>query len=433
MYTKRFSSAICLLIVILLLAACAPTAPAATEAKGGKTIVIYMEDDFIRDSYTDFYKAYEEATGNTVKAILVPKDQYVQNLTVALNGNQQIDVLYMNGQDVRSLASKGVICEMRNRVNYWDRFNQSAIDQFTYGGKIFAVPTNAGNTSGVYYNKELLDKYQLPVPKTFEDLVAIRDVLAADDISVFAFGGASKYMWPMWYFDAFAQTSGGKSIERTVEVLQGNAKFTDPDFVAAMRVLEKFGKEGLFQAGFNGAEQAQGNAVFTAGKSALFFGGTWEVDGFRKAGLERDKLGVTAFPIVVSGSKSQQTGSAAGAAMSLNCKIDPENEAAALQLIDYLSSDAKVLELSTLDNTAMSPNKNFAPKTADPLYTNVINQELAPTTVTFLDWIWPPEVVTAFQNEIQAVVGGQTTSEEAMDRIQAVLDQLIEGGYSFGS
>jgi ABC-type glycerol-3-phosphate transport system substrate-binding protein len=119
--------------------------------------------------------------------------------------------------------------------------------------------------------------------------------------------------------------------------------------------------------------------------------------------------------------------------MSLNSKIDPANEAAALQLIDYLSSDVKVLELSTLDNTAMSPNKNFAPKTADPLYTNVINKELAPTTVTFLDWIWPPEVVTAFQNEIQAVVGGQTTSEEAMDRIQAVLDDLIEGGYSFGS
>jgi raffinose/stachyose/melibiose transport system substrate-binding protein len=432
MYTKRFYSLIWLLIASILLSACAAAAP-ATEAEGGKTIVIFMEDDFIRDSYTDFYKAYEQATGNTVKAILVPKDQYVQNLTVALNGNQQIDVLYMNGQDVRSLAAKGVICEMGNRVNYWDRFNQSAIDQFTYGGKIYAVPTNAGNTSGVYYNKELLDKYQLPVPKTFEDLVAMRDVLAPEDISVFAFGGASKYMWPMWYFDAFAQTSGGKSIERTVEVLQGKAAFTDTDFVAAMQVLENFGKEGLFQAGFNGAEQAQGNAVFTSGKAALFFGGTWEVDGFRKAGLEGDKLGMTAFPIVASAAKSQQTGSAAGAAMSLNCKINPENEKAALELIAYLSSDAKVLELSALDKTAMSPNKNFAPETADPLYTNIINKELAPTTVTFLDWIWPPEVVTAFQNEIQAVVGGQTTAEEAMTRIQEVLDQLIEEGYRFES
>ena len=399
--------------------------------EGGKTIVIYMEDDFIRDSYTDFYKDYEEATGNTVKPILVPKDQYVQNLTVALNGNQQIDVLYMNGQDVRSLAGKGVILEMGGLVDYWDRFNQSAIDQYTYGGKTYGVPTNGGNTSGVYYNKEILNNYNLSVPATFEDLVAMRDVLKADGISVFAFGGASKYMWPMWYFDVFAQTSGGKSIERTIEVLSGSAKFTDEDFVSAMQILQRFGEEELFQDGFNGAEQAQGNAVFTAEKAALFFGGTWEIDGFRKAGLEGDKLGITSFPVVVDGAQSQQTGSAGGAAMSLCSSIDPENEQAALELIDYLSSDVKILELSVLDGTAMAPNKNFVPEQADPLYPDTINTELAPTTVTFLDWIWPPEVVTAFQNEIQAVVGGQTTAQEAMDRIQNVLDDLFEGGYTF--
>ncbi len=43
------------------------------------------------------------------------------------------------------------------------------------------------------------------------------------------------YMWPVWFFTTFAQTTGNRSIERTVEILSGKGKFTDPDFVEATR------------------------------------------------------------------------------------------------------------------------------------------------------------------------------------------------------
>lgn len=406
---------------------------AATQPAEKKTIVIYMEDDFIRDSYTDFYKEFEDQNNAIVKPILVPKDKYVQSFMVAVNGGQQVDVLYMNGQDVRSFAAKGLITDMTDIVTFWDRFNSNAPDMFTFGGRKFAVPTNSGATSGVYYNKEILAKYSLQPPKTFADLVAMNKVLSKDGIATFAFGGASKYMWPMWYFDTFAQTSGGKSVDRTVEALQGKAKFTDPDFVEAMKVLESFGAENLYQKGFNGAEQAQGNAVFTAGKAALFFGGTWEVDGFRKAGMTADKLGIVPFPIVKDGAVSQQTGSAAGAGMSLYSKIAAENKDIALALVDYLSSDKKITELNKLANTAMAPNKAYIAEGADPLFTDSINKELVPSTVTFLDWIWAPEIVKEFQDGIQAVVGGKIKAEDEMAKIQKVYDDIVAKGYDFNA
>ncbi len=436
-----------ILIVVLLISAFAgcgaakpeeskPAAPAEEkkeEAKPAekKTVVLYMEDDFIRDSYKDFYKEFEDQNNATVKPILVPKDKYVQSFMVAANGGQEIDVLYMNGQDVRSFAKKGLIADMTGEVTFWDRFFDNAVEQFTFGGKKYAVPTNSGATSGVYYNKEILDKYGLQPPKTFEDLAAMNKVLSKDGISTFAFGGASKYMWPMWYFDTLAQTSGGKSVERTVEALQGKAKWTDPDFVEAMEALAKFGRENLFQKGFNGAEQAQGNAVFTSGKAALFFGGTWEIDGFRKAGLTGDKLGIVPFPVVKEGAVSQQTGSAAGAGMSFYSKIRPENKEIALKLIDYLSSDKKMTELNKLANTAMAPNKGYTAEGADPIFTGTVNKDLVPSTVTFLDWIWAPEIVKEFQDGIQAVVGGKISAADEMARIQKVFDDIKAKGYDF--
>lgn len=438
---KASSLVLCILLLVSSLVGCgggaadtpssAPTPSPTPTPASGQEIVIYMEDDFIRDSYTDFYKAYEEATGNTVKPILVPKDQYVQNLTTAINGGQQIDVLYMNGQDVRSMAERGVLTDMTDLVGYWDRFYTNAVDQFTFGGVRYAVPTNAGNTSGVYLNNDVLTKYGLEAPETYDDLLAMRDVLQADGVSVFSFGGASKYMWPMWYFCTFGQTSGGKAVERTEQILRGEAKFTDDDCVEAMALLGQFGADGLFQDGVNGAEQAQGNAVFSSGNAALFFGGTWEVNGFREAGLTDDKLGVAPFPILKDGASSHQTGSAAGAAMSLYSGIDPARREAALALIDYLSSDEKVQELSKLDNTAMAPNKNYTAEGADPLYTETINPILGPTTDAFLDWIWPPEIVTAFQDQIQAVVGGQISAADAMVQIQEAFDALVADGYTF--
>jgi ABC-type glycerol-3-phosphate transport system substrate-binding protein len=56
---------------------------------------------------------------------------------------------------------------------------------------------------------------------------------------------------------------------------------------------------------------------------------------------------------------------------------------------------------------------------------------MAPYMKIWLDWLWPPEVTTAFQEQIQMTVGQQTTPEEAVAAIQKVLDDLFEDGYNY--
>ena len=67
---------------------------------------------------------------------------------------------------------------------------------------------------------------------------------------------------------------------------------------------------------------------------------------------------------------------------------------------------------------------------ADPL-ARQLRDEFLPNTVTFLDWTWPQKIVTAFQEQIQAVTGQQTTPETAVQAVQKTYDDLVTGGYQF--
>jgi raffinose/stachyose/melibiose transport system substrate-binding protein len=362
-----------------------------------------------------------------------PDSQYRQNLAVAINGNQQVDVLLSNGQAVRGFVSKGLLDDLTSQVTYWDRFNESAIKQFTFNGKRYALAWADAASSGVYLNNDILKKYNLGPPKTYDDLLKMRDVLSKDKIAVFGFGGGTIYMWPMWYFCTHNQTSGNRSIERTEAALRGQAKFTDKDFVAAMEIIGRMGKDGLFNVGFNGMDTAQGYAVFTSGNAALFFGGTWCLSEFREAGMTGDKLGIVPFPVVVPGAKSEQTGDAGGPALSILKTLSAERKKAAVDLMDYIT-DLKRSQAywDKVENTVPKALKGYNPGSkADALIRQVVIPELVPTTVTFLDWIWPPEIVTAFQQQIQATAGGQTSAANAMAEIQKVFDNLVKSGYNF--
>jgi raffinose/stachyose/melibiose transport system substrate-binding protein len=240
----------------------------------------------------------------------------------------------------------------------------------------------------------------------------------------------------MWYFDILAQTTGNKSVERTVAALSGKAKFTDPDFVEAMKILGNFGKEGMFQPGFNGTDSDGGKTIFTSGKSLAFFGGTWEIAGFRKAGMDAKKMDMIPFPVVKAGAKSQQTGSAGAGAICLYSKIAPSQKALALKFVDYLSSDKGIENarkaLTAPGGFAFPATKSVKTNSTDALAPK-LQKEIMPTTVTFLDWIWAPEVTKAFQQDIQAVVGQQMSAEDAMKDVQKVFDGIVANGYNFNA
>ena len=60
-----------------------------------------------------------------------------------------------------------------------NQFLESVMEHVTYDGEIYAIPTVL-STQVAYYNKEIYDKFNLPIPKTHEEFIeglkTIRDL-----------------------------------------------------------------------------------------------------------------------------------------------------------------------------------------------------------------------------------------------------------------
>jgi raffinose/stachyose/melibiose transport system substrate-binding protein len=436
---KNKKKLVCALLVVLmvtsLFAGCSTTSTKSSSSttsssKAQKlTLTVYSMENLKAANVNDYFSDFEKQNNVTIKNITFQSAQFVQSFSVAMSAGAQADVLLLNGQDVRSFANNGLIDDLTTSVNYQNRFLPNAVSQYEFNGKLYALPWSGGNTSGVYYNKDILSKYKLQPPTTLADLVSDTSVLKKAGIATFAFGGGSIYMWPMWFMDVFQQTTGGKAVADTEATLAGTMKFTDPAYVQAMSILGELGTGNMFQTGFNGANSAAGETTFEANKAAFFFGGTWEIGTFTSAGMTN--IGVVPFPVVVNGATSGQVGAAGGGGAAIYSKAPAANKSMDLKLLDYVTSDAKAMQISNWDGDAYSPNTNAKLTQSNPLYTTV-NSNLVPSTFGFLDWIWPAALNTVIQQQIQAVTGGKTTAAAAMAAVQKEYNTEVSNGYVFG-
>lgn len=380
-------------------------------------------------------KAFEEKTGIKVNVHSYDSADFVQAFMVAANGGSPIDVMLLNGQDVRYFAKNGLIQDVSG-LPAKDRLSEAAVEQYTLDGKLYGIGAKGGNSSGVFVNLNVLEKYNAQPPATMQDMIDLNNKMKEDGLSFFGFGGGNKYMWPMWYFSCFAQTSGDP-IGRTEEILTGKAKFTDEDSVQAFAAIETLAKEGMFQAGFNGTDSDGGKAIFLNEQAAAFYGGTWEITGFVEAGM--DNLELIPFPIIKENAISIQTGNASDGAYTIYSKIDPARQSAAELFIDFVTSDDTITSFRTSevqdlrDYARVSCNKNVAmPENADSL-TMAQKEFLDTMTFTHLDWIYPPEITTALQDNLQSLTGLQITPEQAGNKMQEVMDKLLAEGYDYNT
>ncbi len=440
-FKKLVSLAVAVSITVSLLAGCGGGAVrdnTAAEPQQGKEqgeakasekkkLVFFGLNDF---DTPDFFKEFEEKNNVTVQKILQPSDKFKEAFIVAMNGGQQLDVGMINGQDVRSYATKGILADLTEDVKYLDRFYESSAKQYVINGKLYALPSVTIWNMCLFYNKDIFAKYNLQAPKTYEDVLTANRVLSQNGIASIAVGAANAYDLTNWFFVNYFQASGNKGMERTIETLRGKAKFTDPDYVEAMGYVQKYAKDGLFQKGFLGADSAARIAAFASGKTAMYYGGNWDITSLVKAGLKIESIGAVNWPQMKDGVKQQVSGTAAGAATCIYTKSARENKELSLKLIDYLTSDEMNMKCNQKMGTFLSTNKNVKIPGIDPL-NQQIQDELVPTVVTFLDWYWPPEVTKVFAEELQAVMAQKDTPEAAMEKVQKAFDDLVVKGYSY--
>ena len=347
-------------------------------------------------------------------------------LNNAVLAGDQIDVVLCAANPVNtSYARLGLISPVDELVaSMGDHFIDGAVSNFTVGGKVWGVPMSAVNVTTFFYNKDIFDAAGIAEPATYEEFVAAVPALTAAGVIPVVHQGKNAWMWPLYYMSSLSQTTGNTQLELVEATLKGEAKFTDAPSVEALKLAYGWVADGLLDPQSNELDEEAMKSVFYAGRAAAYFGGSWDVPGLTTNATFN--WGVFKFPKYES-----QPGTPVaygGAETGLCVASASKNPELAAQFIAYASEDAQAkLMLDPISPIATS-NKGV------PGVDTEIAKDLATylPTAKFLDWVWPRELSSTIQAEIQSMMGGSVTPEQAAANMQAKLDEMVAAGYVYG-
>jgi ABC-type glycerol-3-phosphate transport system substrate-binding protein len=396
------------------------SAPAKLDG-GGATFVVYGAEAPSHDADLKMLQSsFGDPNNLKIKLVSYTAGDFLTQFQNAVRSNTEVDGLLLNGQNVNFLQSKGLLAPIDGLVDT-SAIEAAAIDPFKIDGKLYAAGIGTLNTSMMAVNEDLVAKYGLTVPKTFDDIKADVAKLKGTGVSLFGFGGATTFQWPMWFMQMFQQTTNDQPIETTQKTLSGGQPdFTSAPYVQAMQKLKDLGASGAFEPGLIGTANTAAQADFLAGKSVLYWYGSWIISQFVQQA--KFKIDIAPFPSFVDGVTPRPTG-AVTEAVAVYSRVPADKKPFADAFVKYLTStegDAQVM--AAAPQGFELPATKGTPVEGQTALGQKVVTDYVPKTFTFLDWLWPAAVTTAFQQNIQAVVGQQKSPEAAMQDIQKAFE-----------
>ncbi|SFL25903.1 raffinose/stachyose/melibiose transport system substrate-binding protein [Paenibacillus sp. 1_12] len=232
------------------------------------------------------------------------------------------------------------IDEFLNSKPEWkNNFIPNALDGYTIDNKVYSVPMNLALSSFIFYNQAIFDKYNVKVPKTWDELKTAIDTFNKNNVIPMALGNKANWVAQSTIFSTIGDRVTGTEWFLKASA-QNGAKFTDPEFVKALSVLQDLGKSKAFQDGFNGIDENQMMQLFFQGKAAMFMDGGWAtanlVNNAPKEVL--DTTHITILPAIDGGKgEAQSTAGVVGTGLGVSKKLSGARKDAAMELFYALS------------------------------------------------------------------------------------------------
>ncbi|MBW5444448.1 extracellular solute-binding protein [Cohnella sp. CFH 77786] len=270
-----------------------------------------------------------------------------------------------------------------SKPQWRDGFIPHAFDGYTVDGQIYSVPMNLAPTSILYYNQALFDRYLVKVPQTWEELLAAVRIFNEHRVIPIALGNKANWVVQSTIFSTLAdRITGSEWFLKAVN--QDRAKFTDPQFIQALKLLQDFGKAGAFPTDFQLLDEHQMMQLFIDGKAAMFFNGGWAtsylVQNMPKEALAHTHLAI--MPSIPGGRGDPRSVSGVvGTGLGVNKNLEGAGKEAAMELFYALAGpegQAATLASSTLVSYRMEPDKERAHPLFLELYELMGNVRMSP-------------------------------------------------------
>ncbi|WP_308491711.1 ABC transporter substrate-binding protein [Microbacterium terrisoli] len=379
------------------------------------------------DPRTVLISAFEKAYPNIkVNLVSAPNDTDTNRatLTTQISGGGGPDV-YMG--DVIWPAQFGahqlaVPLSQYLPKSYWDTFAQGLVQGATYKNQVYGAPFFE-DQGFLYYRKDLLQKYNLPVPTTWEQLVTdAKKVQSAGAVKDgYVFQGAN-YEGATCNFMEFLADAGGTVLnsDQTKSTLDGAAADK------ALSFEQSLVTSGVSPKAESTYQETQSMNAFAAGDS-LFLRNWDYAYGQSQAAPSKviGKVGVAPMP-TFSGQPTPGYSNIGG----WNLYVNPhsKNIAADLTFIKWMTGNDAQTTLATQFSeipTNATVRASADVKKANPVLAIVSETKLVPRPAQTPDY---PQVSQAIYTAVNGVLAGSAQPKAAITKASGQINSALSGG-----
>jgi raffinose/stachyose/melibiose transport system substrate-binding protein len=355
----------------------------------------------------------------------VPQTNLDQRLQL-LAGQNGLPVMYSAGNApdlTKTLAESGNVLDFEEALTDLDAManvEPAAIStiEALYGG-FNALPFEY-NIEGIWYNKQLFADNGVEVPETWDELVSAAETF--DKAGVTAFSASGDQGWPLTRLigNYIFRDLGPDALAK---VADGDAKLTDPEYVAAAQAVADLGAAGYFGEGVGSIDMDTSTNEFMNGSAAMFYMGSWALSDFNDAERNQigaENIGFMPFPAVEGGAGDiSQIAANVGLPATFNAKSYDDNVGAWLGCIaeNYGSAALETQQ-------RVSGFKVNTPVADIPPLTQEVQDRIANTdqAVLWFEALFSTKATTTSQTNAAQLVTGNISAEEFMALVQSDLE-----------
>ena len=250
---------------------------------------------------------------------------------------QRTQILSGSGDDIVALSldfSEGML-----EQGLFEDLTDLVGDNFTFApedyvdGKIYYVPM-ATWYEGIYYNKDLFEKHNIELPKTYDELLDVCDKFTELGIKPYAIGAGTastllKHM--LGYVQAeYMLEEEGKEFNR--KFAKGEAKMADC-LTPYVQEWSEIAKRGHINSLHLGMDENQAPDEFVTGMAAMWSSGTWSYNSIKQ---KNPNLNFGLMPYLGSTPEKTSVVGSYGGVFTLNG--NSKNKEAARRVLEVIAS-----------------------------------------------------------------------------------------------
>ncbi|HYO30664.1 MAG TPA: extracellular solute-binding protein [Thermomicrobiales bacterium] len=384
-----------------------------------------LEDFYIYQAVARFQ---EQNPGVAVEIETIPGGSEMftkyRTASVAANGPDVMGMWsgsYMLGvRDFLEPMAPYFSAEERARITGWEAV---AADFRADSDEIYGVPAGSDGTSCIYCNLEMLAAAGVEPDgawrNSFDGFVGALDAIKATGVTPMALE-ENAIIWQILSWWQAQELGGAGGIGQLVS---GEANFSTPEMIGIVQNWQR-----LKDYTVPGAETMPGDAAFQ-----LFFGGqvamttaTFSVISNAREALG-DNLGMIKLPNI-SPEAPLQDGGIGGAGIAFIVSNYSEAKDEAVAFIKFLMSpEEQTLKAESGEGSLLNvTDVDAAGLYEDPLKQTQQEWANEPSTVFWLDNLYPVDLTNEIKAQSQLAWTGQITAEEFLARADAKRDELLD-------